>query len=138
MHIIYSDQSLMSQRIEYLLSSKSLSIPSSIHFVKLPSYFRNYFIHFFIKALFPVDFFFKRLFVFDDYPFRLSHHQVLYFHQANLLFNYSTTWSIKRLIFSFLINPFLYVYVQTFHMEKSFKRIFNHHNTISFLHSMKS
>jgi len=134
--IVYSSDSTLDQLISLFLYEHKLVVPNpSIRFVKLPSFARNYLIHFFIKFFFP-PFVFHSAMVFDDYPFRLLPRQVLYFHQANLLSGATFLWRLKRTALRLLLTPRLAIYFQTHCTRYSFCSKFGSYKALCFLHSI--
>lgn len=133
--IVYTAESTLSGKLQALEPStlKNLSY-RRVCFVKLPKTLRNYGIHFFIKALFPVEIFFRRTFVFDDFPFRLCSRQLLYFHQPNLIFSESLVWQIKRMAFQVLKTGDLTINFQTRHIRSSFLQRFGTCKSLCLLH----
>ena len=80
----------------------------------------SYPIHFALKLFLPVQFFYRAVITFDDFPFFLAKKQLLYFHQPNLIFNIALSWRIKRLAFKLLLNRNIVIYFQTNHIRKAF------------------
>lgn len=104
---------------------------------KLPKLYRSYPIQFLIKFFFPINFFCNALITLDDYPFRNSGNQILYFHQPNIIFSEKIIWKIKRLIFSILITNRIKIFVQTNHFKNALTNNFRYiksRNIITALH----
>ena len=92
---------------------------------KLPKIYRIYPIQLIIKFFFPVDLFCKALITLDDFPFRNSANQILYFHQPNILYSDKLIWKLKRIVFTILLTKKIKIFVQTKHMKKTFLNKFN-------------
>jgi len=135
--IVYTAKSTLSLKLLPLtpVDLERLSL-RNIYFVKLPKICRNYFFHFLVKCFLPMDLWFQRCIVFDDFPFRLSSRQLLYFHQPNLIFGVSQLWRIKRLAFVILKTKRLTVNFQTFHIRDSFFRVFGECKSLCLLHQV--
>lgn len=129
--VFISSKSTLAEEIR----SNNLLNNSNIY--KLPKIYRYYPIQFLIKFCIPVNFFCKGLITLDDYPFRNSENQILYFHQPNLIFSEKFIWKIKRFIFNILLSKRLKIFVQTKHIKKDLLRKFpyiNSKNIIRALH----
>ena len=92
---------------------------------KLPKIYRIYPIQLIIKFFFPVDLFCKALITLDDFPFRNSANQILYFHQPNILYSDKLIWKLKRIVFTILLTKKIKIFVQTKHMKKTLLNKFN-------------
>ena len=135
--IIFTAKSTLSSKISSLSLSSAENLSSrNVHLFRLPKVFRLYPIHFLIKFLFPVNIWFKRCVVFDDFPFRLASRQLLYFHQPNLIFGSSLLWKAKRFAFVILKPKTLLFNFQTRHIHSSFIEIFGACNSLCFLHQI--
>ena len=135
--IVYSSRSTLDELItESILSTDSGNHNPHVQFIRLPKIFRNYLIHFLIKAFINPLLFSQTVVVFDDYPFRHASRQVLYFHQANLIYNEALLWRVKRFSFRLLLSSSLIVFIQTNHMRDAFVSKFGRCKTMCFLHSM--
>lgn len=135
--IVYTAKSTLSARINSLNACDIEKLSSrNIRLVRLPKACRLYPIHFLIKCFFPVNIWFRRCVVFDDFPFRLCPRQLLYFHQSNLIFSSSLLWKIKRIAFVMLKPKSLTVNFQTFHVRDSFVRAFGKCKSLCFLHQV--
>lgn len=136
--IVYSANSSLDELItSFLLTEKNNISCSHVRFIRLPKFFRNYLIHFMIKALINPLRFFDAVVVFDDFPFKRADKQILYFHQPNLIYNNSLFWCIKRFAFRLLLSSGLTVYIQTLHMRDAFISRFGQFKTICFLHGLR-
>ncbi len=133
---VFSNESTLSKKFD-CNSTKFVNKNARISCLKLPSFCRHYTFHFLVKLLFPVNFFFKSVLVFDDFPFLLASNQVLYFQQLNLLIGKSFLWKLKQLVFLILVSSRPSVYCQTEHVLSSFKRRFPSLECFSFLHEIK-
>lgn len=135
--ILYSSGSTLDQLIScYLQSKLSAGHNPNVRFVRLPKIARNYLFHFILKFIAGPFLTYESVVVFDDFPFRFLHRQILYFHQPNLIYNNSLLWRIKRLAFHLLLSPSLIVYIQTTHMRDSFILKYGFVKTVSFLHDL--
>ena len=135
--ILYSSGSTLDHLISsYLQNNISVAYNINVRFVRLPRIARNYLFHFLLKYCAGPFLTYESVVVFDDFPFRFLHKQILYFHQPNLIHNNSLVWRIKRLAFRLLLSPSLTVYIQTNHMRDSFIYKFGFFRTISFLHDL--
>ena len=137
--IVYSARSTLDVLIKsFLADNDSIHLNPSIKFIRLPPISRNYLIHFLFKffadplRLFSAD----NIIVFDDFPFKHSAHQVLYFHQPNIIYNNTCVWRIKRFAFRLLLSPSLTLYVQTRHMQNAFFSKFGYISSLCFLHEL--
>jgi hypothetical protein len=136
--VVYSARSKLDAHIsDFLRKTKHAHIAPGIKLVRLPKFCRSYIIHYILKFYFDPSRFFSSVVVFDDFPFRLSINQVLYFHQPNLVHNNKLTWKIKRVVFKSLLSPTLTVYFQTPHISKAFTLEFGFFKSICFLHSLE-
>jgi len=104
------------------LKEENLLINNSINY--LPKIYRLYPIQFLTKLLFPINLFCQSLITIDDYPFRNANNQILYFHQANLVFSNKFIWKLKRLVFNALHTKKLKIFVQSKQMSYFFKNKF--------------
>jgi hypothetical protein len=135
--IVLTANSTLSEKLILRNIRKNENLSSrNIYLIQLPKVFRIYPIHFLIKYLFPVNLFFRRCVVFDDFPFRLCSRQLLYFHQPNLIFGFSLLWKIKRLAFVMLKPKSLTVNFQTCHIRDSFVRAFGRCKSLCLLHQV--
>ena len=135
--IVYTSQSTLSLKLESLSPSAIDNLSSrNVQLLQLPKWCRLYPIHFLIKCCFPVNIFFKRCVVFDDFPFGLASRQLLYFHQPNLIFGTSPLWKIKRLVFVMLKSKSLIFNFQTHHIRDSFLRKFGDCTSLCLLHKI--
>tara|TARA_B100000212_G_C27267960_1_gene487430 strand:+ start:113 stop:619 length:507 start_codon:yes stop_codon:yes gene_type:complete len=116
--IFISSGSTLSSKLrdENLLINKSIN--------QLPKIYRLYPIQGLFKLLFPINLFCRSLITIDDYPFRNANNQILYFHQANLVFSNKFIWKLKRLFFNSLHSKTLKIFVQTKQMHDLFKNKF--------------
>ena len=132
--IVISNKSLLSEKLYQI--KKNLPKKKSIKLIRFHKIIKFYPFNFLIRCFINPDKFFKATFVLDDFPFRLSKKQLLYFHQPNIIFPKSFSWKIKRSIFRLLLNKKTKVYLQTNHFfdlfVKNFPFISN--NSITFLH----
>ena len=119
-------------RNTYIIISKDTVIHNLItknsmnttNVIVLPAIFRSYLLHSIIKLFFPIQFFGKRLLTLDDYPFRFYKKQILYFHQAGILYGASLNWHIRRLFIRILISNNLFIFTQTDHIKDKLINIF--------------
>ncbi len=133
--IVYSSGSSLASLIDLIPDNVFSSLDHrNIHFKCLPAIVRSYPLHFLLKLLLIPSFFSRSLLTIDDFPFLFGHNQILYCHQANLLFNCSYLWRLKFLIFRILVNKSLVFFTQTEHMKSGLKLFFPRHRFISFLH----
>ena len=121
--------------LDEAISTSNLIHNSAIY--KLPKIYRIYPIQLIIKFFFPVDLFCKALITLDDFPFRNSANQILYFHQPNILYSDKLIWKLKRIVFTILLTKKIKIFVQTKHMKKKLLKKFNNikaRNLITALH----
>lgn len=136
--IVYSASSSLDELIaSFLLNEKNNISCAHVRLIRLPKFFRNYLIHFMIKAFINPLRFFDSVVVFDDFPFKHADKQILYFHQPNLIYNNSILWCIKRFAFRLLLTSHLIVYIQTLHMRDAFTSRFGQFKTMCFLHGLR-
>ncbi|WP_413744863.1 glycosyltransferase [Synechococcus sp. MIT S9451] len=133
---VCSRGSLLSQKLRKSRFRDRILKDSKNYFIELPSFFRFYPIHFFLKLIIPINLISHSLLVLDDYPFALSSNQVLYFHQLNLLKSKSIFWRFKRFVFRLLLSSSPMVYCQTNHVAKAFTSKFTNLRCFSFLHNI--
>tara|TARA_B100000212_G_C27362797_1_gene528991 strand:+ start:483 stop:1034 length:552 start_codon:yes stop_codon:yes gene_type:complete len=131
--IIYSDKSLLAYKIKKLTLT---NINQNIKFIKVKKFIRFYPVQLLIRTFYNPDLFFKATYVLDDFPFKYSKKQLLYFHQSNILNPKGINWHLKRIVFHFLLNKYTKVYLQTNHIYNKFNKSFPYttKNTITFLH----
>ncbi len=135
--IVYTDKSSLSAKLVSLDACEAEKLYlRNIYFMRLPKVCRAYPIHFLVKYFFPVNKWFRRCVVFDDFPFRLCSRQLLYFHQPNLIFGSSPLWRVKRLAFVMLKSKCLVINFQTYHMRNSFTRAFGECKSLCLLHHL--
>ena len=135
--IVCTAKSTLSSKLISLNTCDAAKLSSrNIHLIHLPKVFRMYPIHFAIKCFFPAGLWFRRCVVFDDYPFRLCPRQLLYFHQASLIFSSSLLWKIKRFAFVMLKTKSLTINFQTYHIRDSYTRVFGKCNSLCLLHNI--
>lgn len=135
--IVFTAKSTLSSKISSLSLSSIENLSSrNVHFFRLPKVFRLYPFHFLIKFFFPVNIWFKRCVVFDDFPFRLASRQLLYFHQPNLIFGSSPLWIAKRFVFVILKSKRLLINFQTYHIRSSFVEVFGNCRSLCHLHQI--
>jgi len=136
--IVCSRRSTLSERVYSLQSFPKHQNSRLIRLIFLPKFFRSYPIHFALKLFLPVQFFYRAVITFDDFPFFLAKKQLLYFHQPNLIFNIALIWRIKRLAFKLLLNRNIVIYFQTNHIRKAFFSNFHYPfiASICFLHKI--
>lgn len=135
--IVYTSKSTLSSKLASLTASTIDSLSSrNVYLLRLPKACRMYPIHFLIKCFLPVNIWFKRCVVFDDFPFRICSRQLLYFHQSNLIFGSSILWRIKRLAFKMLKPKSMTLNFQTCHIKDSFVRAFGECKSLLLLHQI--
>ncbi len=136
--VIYSARSKLDVLIsEFLYKTEPFNLASAVKLVKVPKVCRGYIVHFLLKFWLKPSHFFGSVIVFDDFPFRLSKRQVLYFHQPNLVHSKKLIWKAKRLAFRSLLSPELIVYFQTQQIFQAFSSEFGDYNSLCFLHSLQ-
>jgi hypothetical protein len=136
--VTYSARSKLDEHISEIASSiQNSNHAATVKFVRLPKESRGYILHFLVKLLFKPSNYFSSVVVLDDFPFRSSRTQVLYFHQSNLIHNNKLIWRIKRLAFRSLLSRSLTLYFQTQHISRDFSSHFGDYNSLCFLHSLE-
>lgn len=136
--VIYSARSKLDAHIsEFLSKTEADSLSSAVKLVRLPKICRGYIVHFLLKFCLKPSHLFSAVVVLDDFPFRLSERQVLYFHQPNLIHSKNLAWKIKRLAFRSLLSPALTLYFQTRQISQAFASEFGDYKSLCFLHSLE-
>jgi hypothetical protein len=136
--VVYSARSKLDTHISEFLSKAQLYNSSpAVKLIRMPKACRWYIIHFLLKFWLNPSHFFSSVVVLDDFPFRLSTRQVLYFHQPNLIHSNKLIWKIKRFAFRSLLSPALTVYFQTRQIAQAFYSEFGDYQSLCFLHSLE-
>ena len=125
--IFISSQSTLDEEI------RASNIKNNSAIYKLPKIYRIYPIQLLIKFFLPLDFFCKALITLDDFPFRNSGNQILYFHQPNILYSDKFIWKLKRIIFTILLTKKIKIFVQTQHIKRALLKKFDIIKTINLI-----